>query len=853
MADTTNLGITKPTVGADTDTWGGIVNTGLDDIDAVFAAAGSGTSVGLNVGAGKVLTVGGSISNSAGTANGVAYLNGSKVLTSGSALTFDGTNLGVGASSPSTTIDINGGTKNQVAIFRSTDAIATIGFADNTTPLTGNLSYVTIGAEGNSMVFNTNLNERMKIDSAGNLGLGVTPSASSTLVKALDLNTTGGIGSYSNSTSSQFTYVSSNAYLNSGVNWTYKLTGYPATMYLQNNGASSGHSWNTAPSGTAGAAISFTQAMTLTAAGNLGIGTSSPVRALHIDTASNHIQLSNSTTGGATSDGFTIGLNGSLAQIIQREAADIAIYTTGTERLRLDSAGDVLLLGGTLRIKDSGNTAQRGAIYGDASSLHINAGVNNLIAYTAGAQRLTLDSAGNLGLGVTPATTTGYTTLQLFSATGTYLSSQGYNTNLSTNAFRGSGAWTKGGSSFAATIYQQTYLGEHIWSSAAAGSGTFTPAEAMRITSAGSVGIGVSSPTAKLSVYGGAIGDVPLAITHAWGSSSTPLITASNGSGEVMRLERSGNLLVGTTTANAKLHVVGESTVDTEQKYAFFAGGPSSQPGLYIGGNNTSGSTVAVGNRYSFIRSEAPNGGGRSLYFQTGSDTRMILTHDGDLLVGKPAVDNGSTVGIEIRGSDSKLYVTDLNSSPFALNRLGSDGNIAVFQKNGATVGVIGTENNHLIIGKGDTGLKFQDGVDSIFPWNTDTNSGRDNAIDLGYSTTRFDDIYATNGTINTSDRNEKQDIETLSEAETRVAVACKGLLRKFRWIDSVAEKGDEARIHFGIIAQDLQDAFAAEGLDAGRYAMFISSTWTDEETGGERTRMGVRYSELLAFIIAAI
>ena len=47
--------------------------------------------------------------------------------------------------------------------------------------------------------------------------------------------------------------------------------------------------------------------------------------------------------------------------------------------------------------------------------------------------------------------------------------------------------------------------------------------------------------------------------------------------------------------------------------------------------------------------------------------------------------------------------------------------------------------------------------------------------------------------------------------------------------------------------------AFEAEGLDAGRYAMFIHSTWTDEETGAERSRMGVRYSELLAFIIAAL
>jgi hypothetical protein len=139
----------------------------------------------------------------------------------------------------------------------------------------------------------------------------------------------------------------------------------------------------------------------------------------------------------------------------------------------------------------------------------------------------------------------------------------------------------------------------------------------------------------------------------------------------------------------------------------------------------------------------------------------------------------------------------------------------------------------------------------------------KDDAVDLGASSNRFDDVYATNGTIQTSDRNEKQDIAELTDAERRVAVAAKGLLRKFKWQKAVTEKGDNARTHFGIIAQDLQAAFTAEGLDAGDYAMFISTTWWEHE--GEvytqdapegataKTRLGVRYPELLAFIIAAL
>ena len=158
---------------------------------------------------------------------------------------------------------------------------------------------------------------------------------------------------------------------------------------------------------------------------------------------------------------------------------------------------------------------------------------------------------------------------------------------------------------------------------------------------------------------------------------------------------------------------------------------------------------------------------------------------------------------------------------------------------------------------------------------------GSNNAVSLGDATNRWSQVYAVNGTINTSDGRMKQDVEVLDEAEKRTAIAIKGLLRKFRFKDAVAAKGDTARLHIGAVAQDVAQAFRNNGLDPEHYGIFCYDEWGDkfenivieeqytDENGKQQTRFvktdqmrqtqwagnsyGLRYEQLLAFVIAAI
>jgi len=210
-----------------------------------------------------------------GTANGVLYLNGSKAVTSGTALVFDGTNLGIGIASPTQKLEV-AGTSSATAIRVSTTGGAAAFYEASAqtgtvvSRLQSNVNAAFVGTLTNQpFFFQVNGSEVARFDNSGNFGLGVTPSASNGGWIEL-ANGKGIVSQWSMN-------VGSNWYYN-GTNNIYKNTG-AASYYNQNAGQ---HIWYNAPSGTAGNAITFTQAMTLTASGRLGIGQTNPGETLHV-------------------------------------------------------------------------------------------------------------------------------------------------------------------------------------------------------------------------------------------------------------------------------------------------------------------------------------------------------------------------------------------------------------------------------------------------------------------------------------------------------------------------------------------------------------------------------------------
>lgn len=252
----------------------------------------------------------------------------------------------------------------------------------------------------------------------------------------------------------------------------------------------------------------------------------------------------------------------------------------------------------------------------------------------------------------------------------------------------------------------------------------------------------------------------------------------------------------------------------------------------------------------------------RRFYTRHSTYQPSYLGESGDFtaLSFQPGGANGSTVSLELgnRASNGDASFIKLKSDT---------------ENPGYAAAVVYTRNNYVT----QESLRVAS-EGTILP-------GTNNAQDIGEAGLRWREIFATNGTINTSDAREKEQDRPLSDAERAVAIKVKALLKTFKWKAAVAEKGDSARIHFGVYAQEVAAAFESEGLDPHAYGLFCYDEWDDEfvpefeevksyidNEDGTKTEVveqkptgnmiqtrvagnsyGVRYNELFAFLIAAL
>jgi hypothetical protein len=303
-----------------------------------------------------------------------------------------------------------------------------------------------------------------------NLGLGVTPSAWSQ-GKAFEV-LQAGYGLWNGTSSS---YILANAYYNGGFKYG---SAAQASHYYQYQGQ---HVWSNAPSGTAGNTITFTQAMTLDASGNLGIGTSSPSAKLDVVLSQNgatRARVNNQNTGASAVAGLDLEAYGGGWTI------DVPASSTFVNPLNFNFNGSTTMM--------------------------------------------QLSSTGNLGLGVTPSTFSvgkafevGQLGNALFGATASQL-------NLMQNATYNGGF--KYVNAAAATYYQQL-AGSHNWqisTGAPSAGGTITFTQAMTLDASGNLLVGTTSQDGRLTVRLDSTSLAPVSIINA-AASGTFIKFAGNG------------------------------------------------------------------------------------------------------------------------------------------------------------------------------------------------------------------------------------------------------------------------------------------------------------------------------------
>jgi hypothetical protein len=520
------------------------------------------------------LTASGAVTLSGGTANGVAYLNGSKVLTTGSALTFNGTALVL--NTPSTGLSgvlTTNGTAN-LGLYVTGTGYSYAGASANEAWLYA-ANTTNIGSDGNFPIkFLSNNSEQMRLTSTG-LGIGTSSPS-----YPLHVNATG------NGTKARFT------------NGTTTLDLYCGGTEVYTGTAGSSTSWAYATANTYIAGyVNGTERMRIDSSGNVGIGTSSPNTKLQV-------------SGNAVIGDGTIGAPASGYQL----------------RITNDSS----------EYYDFGRSASTGYFTINASQASPYRGFNWSYGGTA---QMTLDSSGNLGLGVTPVSQNG----KVFHIDGGAGAADIRLTNNATgSAINNGGLLTLSGSD----IYLWN-LENNILSF-----GT-NNTERARITSGGDVGIGTSSPLTKLDVVGTITSSNP---TNTVGQTADVVLNTYNTNFGPTNTATLQSVLNNTTT--------GENDFFIKQF------------------NHISGSTSEI-----VLKASSGSSGFVSLY--TANTERARITSGGDLLVGTTSFPGaGSATTGAALGSAGSVSVQRAAATPCFFGR-SNDGEIMALYSGTTQRGVV--------------------------------------------------------------------------------------------------------------------------------------------------------------------
>ena len=399
-------------------------------------------------------------------------------------------NVGIGTSSPTAPLSLpdtagSVGDPNKISLY-SSGGVTLYGLG-----VSGGIQgYIASGAHAFYYRSGTSSTETMRLDTSGNLGLGVTPSVWSNY-KAFQF---GYSGALSNHASLNYLRLESNSF-NGGFGETYLQNGY-ATKYAQNNAAGI-HAWFNAPSGTAGNAITFTQAMTLNNSGQLGIGTTSPSFPLDVVGSGYIAHISNGTS--------SIGLQ---ADTIVFANANISGYNTGN----YDATAHVFKIQNT--------------------------------------EYMRLNNSGNLGLGVNPSAFSQSGYLQLGGTKGITTNASGL--NIYDNAYL-NGAWKYAASNYSSGYYQ--YLGQHYWLVAPSGTAgnNVSYTQAMTLDNSGNLLVGTTSSINGCSTFQTSGNALTISSTAGSGSSNSLVVQRSTNGNAVIFLNNGSTagsiVLSGTTTA----------------------------------------------------------------------------------------------------------------------------------------------------------------------------------------------------------------------------------------------------------------------------------------------------------------